>query len=88
MFPDRFDADGNKMVECETLSGDIVKKYGEEACAPVIEEWKATVGTVCEGTEACNAAISCRAGNDAAGAELTTANDCDLVTLKYGYSQW
>lgn len=69
LYPERFDADGNKLSECETITGDIVTKYGEEECAPVIEAYKASVGTTCEGTEACNAAISCRLGNDPAAEE-------------------
>jgi hypothetical protein len=42
----------------------------------------------CKGADACNANIQCFEGDDNTATEYTSANSCDLVPLKYGYSQW
>lgn len=67
MYPDRFDAEGKVQQSCESGGSTV---YGADNCKAVIEDWVAANSTPvapCLGADACNAAIQCYAGNDAAG---------------------
>lgn len=86
LYEERFDSEGKLVQNCESSDGTTL--WGADNCDPVIESYKASMGTTCSGTDECNANIACTAGNDPAGAAYTTADQCDLVSLKYGLSQW
>lgn len=85
LYPDRYDDSGNLSPSC--LVG-IETKYGDEACADAYASYAAGVSgsTPCKGDD-CNT-IQCYAGNDTTATAYTSSDNCDLVALKYGYSQW
>jgi len=90
LYSDRYDDDGNLLASC-TDPTSLSVSYGDDACKTIIENYVAANSSPtapCQGEEACNAAISCFAGNDATGTNYTSTDNCDLVQLKYGYSQW
>lgn len=85
LYPDRFDDKGNIQQSCISSGA---KVWGS-ACEQIITDYAAAIANpaACKG-DACNDAIQCYVGNSATGSSQTTAELCDLVTLKYGYSQW
>lgn len=87
LYPDRFDEEGNPQSSCTGGNGETI--YGDANCEQVIADYVAANSTPvapCKGD--CSEKLQCYAGNDATGASQTTEALCDLVTLKYGYSQW
>lgn len=87
LYPDRFDDDG---LPVQTCDDDGTTVYGAEACEDIIAAYTAgiTDPAPCTGADECNANIQCYSGNDVAGTSQTTEDLCDLVSLKYGLSQW
>lgn len=89
MYKDRFDANGNLVESCDGPSG---KVYGTTACKSIITTWANSISNPapCLGKTACNVTetIKCFTNNDKALAPKTGTANCDLVPMKYGYSQW
>jgi len=88
MYPERYSEDGLLLTSCDS-SGQTL--WGEDKCNTVITSYAANLTPVaaCKG-DACNdpANIKCYEGNDAGLAEYTSSNSCELVDVKYGFSQW
>jgi hypothetical protein len=89
LFPNRFNEDGSLKQSCKNAQDETL--WGEDNCKTIIEDWVKTIenpaaclGEDCDKVEN----LKCFAENKADGAEQKTTDLCDLVTLKYGYSQW